>query len=211
MRPTERALEIYKEKGIIGLFYSILKRISHFIFETNSATWYIRYLDSDDIEIKSDIPLAINYSNFNETSDWIRDQNIPWMLSENERKIAINEGHYWMCAKYNGNIIGYTKVGFGKVYVNDYKKAVKFPIDTVFIYDNYVKPEFRGKKVVPYLMNEACLFFRKKGFAKALGYVPDWNIASKKSVIRIGLKSAKKIRYIRILGVKILTANPGNL
>jgi len=211
MRIKEKALEIYKKKGISGLFYSILRKICHFIFETNSHNWLIRNLDSNEIEIKPDIPLIIEFYNFQETLNWIRNQNMPWMNNRREEEIAIKERHYWGSAKYNGKIIGYIKVGFKKVFINDYKKSIEFPQDVVFLYDMYVTPEFRSKKVAVYLLNEASRFSKNIGFSKALAYAPDWNIPSMKSLTKAGLKREKKIRYIQIFGVKILTANPGNL
>ena len=207
----KRALKIYKEKGVIELFNRILKKTRQFIFETNSATWYMRDLSSGDVEIKSAIPLTINFTDFNETLNWIKNQKLSWMLDGREEEVAIQERHYWGNAKYNGKIIGYIKVGFGKVFINDYKKSIKFPQDVAFLYDMYVSPEFRNKKVTSYLLNEASIFSKNIGFKKILGYVPDWNIPSMKGVRKAGLKGVKKIRYIKILGIKILAANPANL
>ena len=125
--------------------------------------------------------------------------------------MAVREGHYWVNAKFNGSIIGFIKIGFGKVFISDYRKTVKFPKNIIFSCESYVLPEFRGKKVAQYMRNEAFNFFKKKGFTKALSYIHDWNIASIKSVTHTGMKRIKTIYCYRILGFTFLTSNPADL
>ena len=211
MEDLKKVKRVYSEKGALEVIRRACKKVFRLVLETNSATWYVRNLDSSGVQVQADIPLNIDFYDFEGTLNWIRDQNISWMLNVEELEVAIAEGHYWANAKVDGAIIAYTKVGFGRVHVNDYRKAVEFPKDTAFLYDSYVLPEFRGKKVVPCLMNEACLLLASRGFRKVLGYVPEWNTSSIKSVKRVGLKQARKIRYLRILGFRILTGNPSNL
>lgn len=207
----QKAIKTNRERGSGELFRRILSRMSRLVFETNSATWYIRILYSKDTEIKADIPLTANFLDFNQTFNWIKLQNKPWMLNDVEKEVAVREGHYWGNVKYNGIIIGYIKCGFNNVYINDYKKTVTFSRNVGFIYDTFILTEFRGRRVASYLINETCTFLKKNGFSKVICHIPSWNIASIKAYSRAGLKRTKKIRYLKILGFKILTSNPAYL
>jgi ribosomal protein S18 acetylase RimI-like enzyme len=126
-------------------------------------------------------------------------------------KVAISEGHYWVNAKFDGKIIGFIKIGFGKVFVSDYNKILQFPKKVAFLYYVHVAPDFRGKKIAPYLFNKACKFCKEQGYTKALGYVHDWNVASRKSLSNAGLREIKRIYYYKIFGIKLLTARPTDL
>ena len=155
--------------------------------------------------------MTANFLDFNQTFNWIKLQNKPWMLNDVEKEVAVREGHYWGNVKYNGIIIGYIKCGFNNVYINDYKKTVTFSRNVGFIYDTFILTEFRGRRVASYLINETCTFLKKNGFSKVICHIPSWNIASIKAYSRAGLKRTKKIRYLKILGFKILTSNPAYL
>jgi len=204
----QKASQIYRQHGAVELIQRILKRALRTIFDTNSAIWHERLLYSGDMEIRPGIPLTVHFSEFRETLNWIKRQNMPWMLNEKEEGVAKNGGHYWLNIKYNGSIVGYIKCGFSNVYINDYKKIIKFPPNVAFIYDTFILTEFRGRRVASYLINETCTFLKKHGFTKVMCHIPDWNVASKKAYSNVGFTRTRKIRWLKILGFKILTANP---
>lgn len=208
---VQKASQIHKQHGMLELTGRILKRALRTIFEMNSAIWHVRLLNSGDGDIKPDIPLTVHFSQFDETLDWIKRQNTLWMLNEKEVEVAKNEGHYWLNVKYNGSIIGYIKCGFSNVYINDYKKIIKFPPNVAFIYDTFTLAEFRGRRVASYLINETCTFLKKHGFTKVMCHIPGWNVASKKAYSNVGFTRTRKIQWLKILGFKILTANPAYL
>jgi ribosomal protein S18 acetylase RimI-like enzyme len=177
----------------------------------NSAIWHVRLLYSGNVEIRLGILLTVHFSEFRETFSWIKHQNIPWMTNKKEEEVARNEGHYWPNVKYNGSIIGYIKCGFNNVYINDYKRIIRFPENVAFIYDTFTLSEFRGCRVASYLINETCTFLKKHGFTKVMCHIPDWNTASEKAYSNVGFTKVSKIRWLKILGFKILTANPAHL
>ncbi len=209
----EKALIISRERGINKFFRPILQRVPSFIFEANNHVWFERHLNSEQIEINPEIPLTMNLSNseFNETFNWIKEKNFLWGLYEKEKEIAIREGHYWINVKFNGSIIGFEKIGFGKVFISDYRKTIEFPKNIIFIYEYHVLPEFRSKKVAQYMTNENFKFFQKKGFTKALTYIHNWNTPSIKSMTHSGMKRIKTVYCYRTLGLTFLTSNPADL
>lgn len=207
----ERCLKIYEQQGVFELLLRIIKKVCLAIFETNSATWYVRSLNSDKIQIEPNIPLTMHFLSFNETLDWSRQQDAPWMVNEAEIEVARKTGHHWANIKYNGNIVGYIKIGFDNVFITDYKRIIKFPQYVACIYDTFVLSEFRRHKVASYFINETCNFLEENGFTKVLCHIPDWNIASIRAYSNVGFKRTRTILWLKILGFKILTANPAYL
>lgn len=206
----EKLLQKVREKGVVKLFRPITERVPHSFFERNNHIWLLRHLDAEEIEIEPKIPVAINFlmSEFNETADWIKRNNLLWGLYEKESEVAISKGHYWVNGKSDGKIISFIKFGFRKVFVSDYEQILQFPPNVVFLYETHVAREFRGKKIGSYIINETCKFCKQQGYKKALTYVHDWNKASLKLFSNAGFREIKKIYYYKIFGIKFLSANP---
>jgi len=210
MKLFEKSLKVYKEKGIKELFHCIYLKISQTIFYSYSAPWYTKYLGPKDIRIRieSVIPVTINYLEFNETLNWIKSQNVPWLLNEREKEVAIDEKHYWANLKYNGSIIGLIKIGFGDVYIPDYRKVIRFSRNVAFIYYTFILEDFRGRKVGSYFINETCTFLRRNGFVKVMCHISSGNKASIKAYLRVGFKMVKEVRGFTMLGAKIIRGKP---
>ncbi|MDY7038312.1 MAG: GNAT family N-acetyltransferase [Thermodesulfobacteriota bacterium] len=189
----------------------VAKRCLCFIFENNSALWHVRHLNDNHIEIKATIQVTVNFTDFSETLEWIKLQNIPWMFNEKEKQVAINGGHFWPNVKHEEAIIGYLKVGFGNVYISDYRRIVHFPDHVAYIYDTFILPEIRGKKIASHLINETCCFLEKQDFSRVLCHIPKWNKASLKAYSRAGFMKKKTICWIKMFGFQILTSNPANI
>ena len=87
----------------------------------------------------------MDFTDFIVTLNWIEKQNVSWMLNKKELNIALDGDHYWLNIKHKDLIIGYLKVGFGNVYINDYKRVIKFTDNVAHIYDTFILPGFRNK------------------------------------------------------------------
>lgn len=195
-----RISEIYKEEGLGGLCLRALRKASRLVFDTNSAIWFEKDLSQNLPEQNITIPLDINLSAPQETISWIKNQGERWMYNPQEIKIGLQENHYFANAKYNGNIIGYCRIGIGKAYIADYKKAITLEPGTAFICDTYVIPEFRSRGIATFLKVKLMQELRRQGFKKIRNHVPAWNISSLKVSEKLGFKKVFYARHIRILG-----------
>lgn len=210
-RYLQKLSTIYNEHGLWQVIKRGSKKGVSFIFETNSAIWHVKALSDRAIEIEPAIQLSLEFTDFNETLEWIKRQNVQWMINEKETLYAVNEGHYWPSIRHQEKIIGYLKVGFGKVYIRDYEASFEFPRNTAYIYDTFVSSRFRKKGVATYFISETCNFLKEEGFEKVVCHIPAWNTASLKAYSHAGFRRIKTIRWIKILGLKVLTSNPVKL
>ena len=208
---TTKLKRLYKERGVGGVLSCSLSRLSRAIFETNDAIWFLKELGAEAEEIKPNLPITVTYERFQETLDWIRMQNEPWMLRQEEMSVALSEGHYWLNSKYNETVMGYIKIGFRNVYINDYRKIIRFPDSVAFIYDTFIHPEYRGRRAASYLVNESFKFLSSKGFTKILCHIPSWNRTSIAVYSGLGFREVTTVRCVRFLGISFLNHNPAKL
>jgi ribosomal protein S18 acetylase RimI-like enzyme len=208
---VQKIRKTYHKNGLRMVVKKGLVTAWKYLFSTNNAVWYRKIIVSNNDEVRPEIPMTVHCSDFEETLIWIQAQEQLWMLPPKEKDIALREKHYWVNAKFNNHIIGYVKVGIGHVHINDFEQIIKFPESIAYIYDSFVLPAYRRKKVASYLINETIIFLRKEGFSKILCHIPAWNTASAKVYSQLGFKSVKTIRFIKLFGFKIITFNPALL
>lgn len=177
-------------------------------FETNSAFWFERGLDIDLPRVAAKIPAAAELFSANETISWIKDNCESWMLNQRELKCGLLENHLFPHLKCDNRIVGYAKVGLGRVYIQDFRKIITLPENFAFIYDTYVVPEYRGRDLAPFLINEVMSHLKNRGVRRMGCHIPRWNTASLNSYAKLGFKRINYIRYFRILGIKLFTSGP---
>jgi len=211
MGTVAKVLNIYKEEGWLVVVGRGLKKIVCLLFETNSAFWFERDLSLSLPEITPKIPVEINLFSKDETLDWLRNSGEPWMFKQRELDIGLVENHHFPNIKYQNKVIGYAKVGQGRVYIQDYKKALNLHKNTAFIYDTYVSPEYRGLKIAPFLITEIMKFLKSNGARRVGCHIPTWNAVSINAYTKVGFKKTKYIRYFKIFGLKFLSSNPQKL
>lgn len=125
-----------------------------------------------------------------------------------EIRTGTSENHIFPHVKYNGEIIGYLKVGFKWVYILDYDDRIEFPDRNSFIYDTFVMPEFRGKNIAPFLLNETMRYLKDRQFQKIWCHIPDWNHRSRRAFEKLNFQCVAHVRYLKILSHKFFTKSP---
>ncbi len=111
-------------------------------------------------------------------------------------------GELCFVAKKEEEIIHYSWICFGSVYMNEIEKEEKFDDSTPIIYDVFTQPQYRGKKIFPYALSQEFNYLSQKGHS----YVYICALANNKSSIhgikRAGFEVWQMIRYVKILGIK---------
>jgi len=121
---------------------------------------------------------------------------VAWQrIMYNKKKIDTTrkENHIIASIHYQKKIIGYIKLGFNKVFIQDFQKVINFSPEKAFIYDTYVLPEVRGLGVAPYLITESMKYIKNRGFDQLLCHIPVWNKALINAYKKVGFESVKDI------------------
>lgn len=180
------------------LIKKALKKAGRMVFHTNSAFWFERGLSLPIPEVTPKLKAEINLFSRDETISWLKKHNERWVYNRKEIAIASKENHYYPHIKYDGKIIGYMKAGLGRVYIEDYAKAVTLPKGKALIYDTYVLPPYRGLNLAAFMITEMMKLLRANGIEKVNCHIPGWNTASIRAYTKAGFQKVSFVRHLRI-------------
>jgi ribosomal protein S18 acetylase RimI-like enzyme len=114
-----------------------------------------------------------------------------------ENKIASANEHIFPCAKFEGKIVGYMKIGFDQVYIKNFEKAYRFKAGIGFIYAAYVDSQYRNYGIYTFLRTEATNMLSEKGMKKIVGYVRSSNISAIKASLKCGSNVTHSNRQLK--------------
>jgi ribosomal protein S18 acetylase RimI-like enzyme len=195
----------YVQGGITQVIRRIIKKITYFFYHSNNAFWYRLDLRSEFVEFHNNVNAYVEFNNFNQTVQYIKEYGYYY---PSEIKTGVIEGHIYPSIKIRNSIIGYSKIGFSKVYIEDFKRTYQFPENVAYIYDSYIAPEWRGKKFGAFLIYQVCIYLRQRGCISVWAHIPPWNKASLATFEKIGFKRQKLISYYWVGGLFWTTKNP---
>jgi GNAT superfamily N-acetyltransferase len=145
-------------------------------------------------------PFTINLFSGEETVNWIKTQGERWMYNPREIAAAALNGHLFVNACHNATVVSYVKLGFAGVFIDDFQEMIIFPAGTAFIYDTYVRPQYRRLGVASLCIGEIARYARKKGIKRLMCHIPLWNIPAVTMHERMGFRRKYYIRHCRVLG-----------
>ncbi|MBI5235122.1 MAG: GNAT family N-acetyltransferase [Deltaproteobacteria bacterium] len=142
---------------------------------------------------------------------WLKEnsRSFPWIYIEKEVESALANGHIFGCVRRNDEIAGYVKIGIGPTYIHDFGRTIRFPDGVAFIYDTFVAPEYRGKRIGLYAVSGALNHLKRAGFKGVWCHIEEWNCASLKTFMRAGFTEASRIRFMRVLGMPLYIRGDG--
>lgn len=192
------ALEVYRRYGFWKTLSQIIRKVGRYFFDTNSAFWLERELIKPLPNLEPGLPVAVNLFAGEETITWLKNYNEKWVFNLEELKVAKEEEHLYVNIKYSGEIIGYIKLGFNRVYIEDFKFILRFPSNCAFIYDSFIKSEFRNKGIRSFAYLEIMNYLKERGFFKVASHIPPRNKASRKVSAKLGASEIFYIRFSRL-------------
>jgi len=204
-----KSAEIIRQEGLGAFLGRAAKKVYSLFFRTNNAVWYRLDLNGAPAPDATG-PAKVVFSSGGEIIRWIREKSAeyPWIYIENELDTAFRENHVFPCATIGGEIAGYLKVGFGRVYVHDFSREISLPAKVAMIYDTFVLPEYRGKHVGLTLVNQAVDYLRGRGYERLWCHIPEWNVASSTLYRRAGFREIKRIRFVRLMSFGFFNLDP---
>jgi ribosomal protein S18 acetylase RimI-like enzyme len=200
---------VYKKSGIKGLKKAVFSKFYGFLWKSNCSMWFERSLNQPFNNITPELPIYISFSGNNETIEWIQRNKDDWYFMRKEIDVAIRNGHFFPHVKTDDNkIIGYMKIGCNTVFVKDFDRNITFPRGTAFVYDTYVSEEYRKKRVAQVMITEVMKYLKQRGYDHLRCHIEMWNKPSLEAYKKIGFEELKKIRFLRILGLELLSGDP---
>jgi len=188
-----------------------LGKVKRKLFKTNEAYWYSKHLGEEVIiRIREEPGLRVEFYGYAETINWIRKyyKEFPWIYNPKEVKCAEKYNHFYPSLKYNDKVVGFIKIAIVRAYIEDYEDEISLADDEAFIYDTFILPEFRKKRMGSFMLFSILNELKKKNFLFAFCHIPNWNCASCKLYQGMGFKRISYIRYIRLFRFRYFSAKP---
>lgn len=188
----------------------MLSAIRKKIFYRHRSIWYERPLDDSLQIIQPKFDGRINFDNSDEVVRWITERNIPGTNDPVEISSMRERGHLFAGIYDREQLIGYVKIGWGTVYVLDYRIDLKLRDGDFFILDAYLIPEKRGLGGGPFMVSASSMEMKKRGFKRRVSHARSDNIAMIKSGKRAGYREIGRVDFMIILGKKIIRPHPAS-
>jgi len=197
----------YAQHGILGIFQKLHNRITKSLYYSTCSFWYERNLKDPiddfmpDINIKTEFLIHDKYR----LVEWFKKNKsrFPWIYFEKEISAALKYDHIFLVMQFENNIIGYVKIGRDHCYIHDFDKLIQFEPGNAFIYDTFILPEYRGKNLALFAINQTCQYLREQGFKKIICHIEQWNTPSIKTFGKGGFRTTGTIRFIRLAHVPL--------
>lgn len=194
---------VWRAEGWAGLLRRGARRLGQILCQTNAADWYRVDLAAPrrDVPAPAVIGLTISLDNTEGAIAWMESLSGQFHYAFVQREVdaARRFGHVYALAQVDEQPVGYIKIGFGKVYVGDLDRLLELPADTAFVYDTFVHPAFRGRRLAPHLVASAMACAAQRGCRYLWCHIPRWNIRSIRSFISQGFEPCGFIRNFRLL------------
>ena len=189
---------------------SLLSAVGKRIFYRHRSIWYERPLDDTLQLIPPRFEGRIDFDSSEKVARWIDERNVPGTNDPAEISSMRERGHLFAGIYDREQLIGYVKIGWGTVYVLDYRIDLKLKDDDFFIIDAYVIPEKRGLGAGPFMVSASSLEMKRRGFRRRVSHVRSDNMAMIKSGRRAGYREIGRVDFLIIFGKKIFRPHPAS-
>lgn len=198
-----KAERLIDRAGITALLGRAFAKAVRTAYRTTSSLWLVRNLEDhfDPGTPRTSVTVDHLVEDKSRAISWLRTQHrqFPWMFFEKEIDAARANGHIFTVIESDGDIIGYLKIGINDVYIHDFDRVVRFPPDTAFVYDTFVLPAYRGKKVALYALARTIQYLHERNFTRLWCHIEKWNRASLSLFREAGFQEKGTIRFSRFL------------
>jgi ribosomal protein S18 acetylase RimI-like enzyme len=203
----EKVLNTHRREGLRILLRDIRRKIWNY----QKAVWLVRDLSVVVQRNRTSLPVEIDFSHPEKTMDWLVKENMLGTADPRELKVAREYKHLLPLVEIEGEIVGYLKIGFGKVYVLDFEREFDFPNGVAFIYDTYVAPSLRGQNVGPFLIDRVAELMKEKGYTRIYCHIRVKNLISIRAYQKCGFKPMKTISWFSLFGLDLFSFPPDRM
>lgn len=189
------------QHGLWELTQKCWSKFANYLYHSTSSIWYARNLEDPIDHFIPDIILNIEFLVHDKYRlvEWLRENKIkyPWIYFEKEVEAALRHNHVFLIMLHQDQIIGYVKIGIGPTYINDFDQMIELMPGTAFVYDTFTLPDYRGKRLALFALNQTGEYFKALNFTQILCHIEEWNVPSIKTFEKAGFHPIDSIRFIR--------------
>lgn len=194
-----KAKHAIRHAGVSALLRQIIAKAARTAYRTTCSLWLVRTSADRCEPVNPRTPVTLDYLESDKTRliDWLRMNHriFPWMFFPREVEAAIANGHIFAAINYSGEIIGYIKIGINEIYIHDFDRIISFPPGVAFVYDTFVLPAYRNKRIALHAIMKTIKFLKDRGYTKLWCHIEKWNAASLRLYRKAGFKEKGTIRF----------------
>jgi ribosomal protein S18 acetylase RimI-like enzyme len=170
------------------------------VYDRHRAHWMVRDLAAQPVrsEARPDLRLLVDAPD--RVHAFLEQLRVPGTLDPVERRTMRERGHLLVGLLAGDTLIGFSKLGWNRVYVLDYRLDLELPPGWFYVLDTAVVPEWRRRGAGTFLVEETCAEMRSRGFTHRLSQVRADNAAMLATARRAGYALLGTVDYVSILG-----------
>jgi SAM-dependent methyltransferase len=107
-------------------------------------------------------------------------------------------GHWCFVAWHEGRIVHACWAAAGRVWIDYLARELVLPPDTVYQYDSFTVPGFRGRNISAFRVSEAARYFRAAGYGRFMAVVSVENHAAFRPLEKAGYRPVGMMGYFRL-------------
>lgn len=192
----------FKTNGIFSLLQKTIRRIKTKLFYTTCSTWYKFKQDANAHITALDKEYKIEFlvEDKSKIFEWLHrnKETFPWIYFSEEVDSATTYNHIYATLFQDDIIVGYVKIGVDHTYIHDFHGSFYFDRHSAFIYDTFVIPGFRGRKLARRMIEHVVDYLKKRNHAHIFCHIEKWNTPSIKAFKYAGFHPICTLRFVRI-------------
>lgn len=158
--------------------------------------WFSRTLDEPIVPVPPRLDGSISLLTAEDAQDYVRFHS---NISSEEYLERLGRGQYCFVVRdASGELASATWVATASVWIDFVDREVTLQEDEVYLYDSYTAPQFRGKRLQPYLCADILTEIRDKGYRRAAVIIAPENRSNIASRQRSGFRKTGNLFRIRI-------------
>jgi len=202
-RILSRATRMLRDEGLRGVVNRLYSR--------HRAIYFEKPLDTAVASVTSRTDLHLEFDRVAEVIDWMKAQPVDGTWSARELASMERRGQLIGGLYMGHELVGYTKLGWSRVYIMDYQCDLDLPEGDCMVLDSYIAPGRRGQGLGNFLVAESSREMAIRGFERRLSFVRADNVPMLRVAARAGYRRLGQVDFYIILRRKVFRPHPLDL
>jgi len=181
------------------------------VYDRQRAICFAMPLDEAVLPAPPRFPARLVFDAPDRVLDFIHRLNVPGTCDPVELRAMQERGHLFVGLEEGTKLVGFAKLGWGTVYVVEYRMDLVLQPGDCFVLESYVIPARRGLGAGPYLIYGTNVELRQRGFRRRLSLVRTDNAVMLRTAARVGYRNLGTVDYVSVCGRKTLRPHPSVL